>query len=226
MKRLLGLLLVFALPLFTPRVHAVEPILEDTEWTDIWIANAPKKDLPRVLLVGDSIARAYYDGVDAALKGRAHCARYATSMFVSNPDFLAELSILLDRYPFEVIHINNGLHGYGYTEAQYREGLEQLLKLLQAKAPKAKLIWCQTTPFRDRADLAKLSSDNTRVIARNQIAAEVMKAHSIPLNDLYAAVQSHPEYTEPDGVHFNAAGQRAQAEAVAKAIAPLLPTQK
>lgn len=217
---------LLALSALNPSSRAEEPILEGTEWTDVWIAHAPEKDKPRILLVGDSIARAYYPGVEAALQDKAYCARFATSAFLTNPDYLAELTILLERYPFAVIHVNNGLHGYGYTEEQYKQGIEQLLDLLKQKAPKARLVWCLTTPFRDAEDLDKLGKEDERVVARNKIATEICAVRKIPINDLYAPMKDHPEYFEPDGVHYKAEGQAIQAEQVARTISGQLEADK
>jgi hypothetical protein len=37
---------------------------ESIEWCDIWISHASETNLPRVLLIGDSIARAYFPEVE------------------------------------------------------------------------------------------------------------------------------------------------------------------
>ena len=37
---------------------------ESIEWCDIWISHADETNLPRVLLIGDSISRDYYPGVE------------------------------------------------------------------------------------------------------------------------------------------------------------------
>ena len=98
------------------RAYAKEnPQLEKTEWSDIWLADANQNDLPRVLMVGDSIAQGYFRDVEKDLTGKAYCAKYATSKFMGNPDYLDELKLILKRYRFNVIHINNGLHGRTYT---------------------------------------------------------------------------------------------------------------
>lgn len=46
-------------------------IHESIEWTNIWIPSADKNDLPRVLLIGNSITQGYYPVVEGGLKGRA-----------------------------------------------------------------------------------------------------------------------------------------------------------
>ena len=61
--------------------------------------------------------------VEKQLAGKAYCARLATSKCVADPAFLDEVQLLLKQYRFAVIHFNNGLHGFGYTEDQYRSGL-------------------------------------------------------------------------------------------------------
>lgn len=204
--------------------HAEEtpPILERIEWNDLWVVNANASDRPKVLLVGDSIVKGYYAGVEKELGEKADLSRFATSLFLGNPDYLTELRTLLRRYTFEVIHINNGLHGFGYTEEQYRQGIADLLALLKTEAPHARIVWCTTTPMRDSGDLSKFKEDNPRVIERNKIALEALGQHGIPVDDLYTLVADHPEYYAQDGVHFSEAGRAAQAKQVAETILPLL----
>src|SRR5690349_15909760 len=57
----------------------VPPAREAIEWCDIWISHANETNLPRVLLIGDSIARDYYPEVEKQLAGKAFVARLATS---------------------------------------------------------------------------------------------------------------------------------------------------
>jgi len=200
-------------------VNAQETKLERIEWTDVWVMNANQDAGPRVLLVGDSIVKGYYGVVEKTLGEKVSCARYATSLFLSNPDYLSELSVLLKRYQFDVIHINNGLHGWDYSEEEYKAGLSELLATIKQCAPEAKVIWCMTTPVRVAKDVAQIETEkNNRVIERNRIAAEIMQQQEIPVDDLYAAVIDHPEYFSDDGVHFNGKGQGTQGEQVAKSI--------
>lgn len=191
---------------------------EYTEWSEIWIARATDTERPRVLIVGDSIVSGYYPKVEKLLADKANCGKYATSKFLGDPDYLGELSLILKRYKIEVVHINNGLHGFGYTEKEYEEGLCGLLKTLKRDAPKAKVIWCMTTPMRKGGDLSQFKKSTDRVIERNRIAAEVMARNKIVINDLYEEVKDHPEYSAGDGVHYNAEGKAVQAKIVAGII--------
>ena len=134
---------------------------------------------------------------------KAHCARLTTSKCVSDLSFSDEVQLLLKHYKFAAIHFKNGLHGWGYSEGQYQEGLLKFLATVRENAGDAKLIWATTTPVRERSDLQQFGEKTERVKARNKIAAEIMKEHDIPINDLYGLVEQHPDWHSGDGVHFN-----------------------
>src|ERR1700722_3293127 len=68
---------------------------ESIEWCDIWISHANETNLPRVLLIGDSITRAYYPEVENRLAGKAYVARLTTSRFISDPVLLQEIALVL-----------------------------------------------------------------------------------------------------------------------------------
>lgn len=195
---------------------------ERIEWCDIWFTDAEKDALPRVLLVGDSITRGYFDGVDKALSGKAYCGRLTTSRSVCDPVFFQELALVLGQYRFDVIHFNNGLHGWDYTEEEYRAGFERLVATLRAQAPGAHLVCALTTPVQSEGGMAEQAS---RVAARNAIATEICNAAKIPLDDLYTPAKAHPEYFSGDGVHFNREGIAAQVTLVAAAVGSALDTK-
>ena len=201
---------------------ADEPVRERIEWIDIWVTDADKDDSPRVLLVGDSITRGYFGSVEKHLAGKASCARLTTSKCVSDPTSNDDLQLLLKQYKFSVIHFNNGLHGWGYTEDQYRDGLAKTVAALKEHAADAKFIWATTTPVREKSDLQMFGERTERVKARNLIAADMMKQHGIPTNDLFDLVEEHPDWHSTDGVHFNDKGKEAQAKQVAESVVTCL----
>jgi len=209
---------LFPVLMMTPLVSADEPVRERIEWIDIWVTDDDKNDLPRVLLVGDSITRGYFSGVEQHLKGKAYCARLTTSKCVSDPTFNSDLQLLLKQYDFSVIHFNNGLHGWGYSEAEYQKGLQNTLSALKEHANNAKLIWATSTPVNKGTAPKSFSERAERIPARNQIAAEIMEAHDVPTNDLFGPVEQHLEWFSPDGVHFNTKGKAAQAKQVAESV--------
>ena len=145
-------------------------------------------------------------------------SRRLTSAFLGVPLRL----ILLKHYKFAAIHFNNGLHGWGYSEDQYRDGLLKFLATVKENAGDAKLIWATTTPVRQRSDLQQFGERTERVKERNKIAAEIMKERNVPINDLYGLVEEHPDWHSGDGVHFNGKGKEAQAKQVAESVEKLV----
>jgi len=204
---------------------AEPPARESIEWCDIWVSHANETNLPRVLLVGDSIARDYYGEVEKRLAGKAFVARLATSRFVADPVLLKEIELLLSQEKFDVIHFNNGMHGWQHTEEEYRTAFPKLIKTLRKQAPDAKLIWATTTPLRNGKDVTwdtKAEYSNERIAARNAIAAELVAAEKIPTVDLNEAVRGNPEL-HSDNVHFNGQGSQILATRVSDAVEKLLP---
>jgi lysophospholipase L1-like esterase len=222
----LGTVALFATLASLPPANSAEPKLtrEAIEWCDVWISNADKNDLPRVLLIGDSITRGYYSEVEKRLAGKAYVARLATSRFVADPVLLAEVAVVLGSAKFDIIHFNNGLHGMnGYTEDDYRQHLPELLATIRQHAPKAKLILALSTPMRKPGQLAEFAENNERVKARNRIATELAAKEHISIDDLFSLVEPHQEFWSNDGVHYNGKGTAAEGEQVASEIAKLLP---
>jgi hypothetical protein len=215
----------FASSVAAAKPDAAPPAREAIEWCDIWISHANEANLPRVLLIGDSIVRDYYPEVEKRLAGKAFVGRLATSRFVADPVLLKEIETVLDGATFDVIVFNNGMHGWQHSEAEYRKAFPKLIKAIRARAPKAKLIWATTTPLRNGKDVTydtKAEYSDERIAARNAVAAEIVAAQKIPTVDLNAAVRGHPEF-HSDNVHFNGQGSQILAAQVCAAVAKLLP---
>ena len=121
---------------------------ESIEWCDIWISHANETNLPRVLLIGDSITRDYYGKVEKQLEGKAYVGRLASSAFISDPALLKQIEMILNEYKFAVVHFNNGMHGWQHSEKEYEQAFPKFLATIQKCAPKAKLIWANTTPLK------------------------------------------------------------------------------
>lgn len=199
-----------------------EVVLEDIEWCDIWLQNAPDKTgLPRVLQIGDSISRGYYATVSKELKGVAEVDRLATSRSLNDPCFAKELRYVLTQYAYKVVHANNGLHGWHLKETaqDYQAGVRAILEIIRECCPQAKIVWAQSTPVTLRDNVNSLDPErNTRVIRRNELAAEVAGELGLPINNLYAFAVQNLHYHCGDGYHFTAEGSAALGGLVAGAI--------
>lgn len=215
--------LIIVLIAFSVNVFSQDKISrEDVEWLDIWIPSTLKDDKPRILLMGNSITRSYYKEVGAQLKDVAYVAQFATSKSLGDPALLQEIELVLKNTSFDVIHFNNGLHGWGYTEDEYRAGFSEMLDVIKEIAPEAKLIWASSTPVHcdeSRPEFPKME----RIKARNMLALECIEGQNIAVNDLFTLANAHPEYYEGgDGIHLVPIGVKALGTHVAKVLKDIM----
>ncbi|HSY19572.1 MAG TPA: SGNH/GDSL hydrolase family protein, partial [Candidatus Acidoferrales bacterium] len=127
--------------------------LESIEWCDIWISHANETNLPRVLLIGDSITRAYYPEVERQLAGKAYVGRLSSSAFISDPALNRQIKMMLREYHFDIIHFNNGMHGWQHSEKEYDAAFPGFLATIKSGAPDARLIWASTTTLKESPHL-------------------------------------------------------------------------
>ena len=194
-------------------------------------------DLPKALLIGDSISIGYTPHVVAALKGRVEVIHHK-----GNAQHTGTGLKMLDRWiggkQWDVIHFNWGLWDLCYRHPdsrvqgrrdkekgalttsieQYEKNLDQLV--VRLKKTGAKLIWAHTTTVPDGEAGRKLGDDDRY----NDAASRVMKKHGIEINDLNALSDSFPAglFTAPGNVHFKAEGSRRLGQAVAAEITAAL----
>ncbi|MGE0378219.1 MAG: SGNH/GDSL hydrolase family protein [Planctomycetaceae bacterium] len=185
--------------------------------------------LPRVLLIGDSISIGYTVPVRELLNGKANVHRIPTNGGPTT-NGLAHIDEWLGDRKWDVIHFNWGLHDLKYMNAKgdlvdvtkgrqqvpieaYEQNLKKLVTRLEQTG--AKLIWRSTTPVPEGA-VGRIPGDEVRY---NAIAAAIMQERGIPIDDQYAFAQPRLEEIQlPANVHFTNAGSRALAEQAVKAI--------
>ena len=201
---------------------------EPIEWVNL-VAHDPlaKDDLPTVLAIGDSIVGNYAKALAAELKGGAHLVQLNGSRCVGDPCLLDELHAALKVRKYDVITVNNGLHGSGCADEDYARYLKEYLLYIRAKAPEAKLVWVSTTECIDDARRRKAGAEpwSVRVARRNAAAARIVRELGLPVADLYPSVQAHPEWHQKDGVHMNPEGSSALAKTIAAEVVRLLPAR-
>jgi hypothetical protein len=187
---------------------------EEIEWT--WNVRPQHADLtlPNVLLVGDSISRNYFPEVTRDLKGVANLYLMASSICVGDPRLAEELISFakLEGVQFRVVHFNNGMHGWDYSEAEYKAGFPAFLSTLRQIAPGATLIWASTTPVRNEK---KPGPTNARIDARNAIA--LMFVRGMTVDDQHALMSKHADLYQDD-LHFNDEGAAIAGDVAAELI--------
>ena len=164
-----------------------------------FVKDDPK--LPRVLLIGDSVSRGYTQPTRKVLEGKANVHR-APANCGPTASGLKNLEVWLGEGKWDVIHFNFGIHDRGTPAADYVKRLEAIVARLEKTG--AKLIWASTTPIPDNPTQKQTAQS---VVEKNALAAEVMKKHGIPTDDLFAAMTPRlKEFQPPLDVHFTGAG--------------------
>jgi lysophospholipase L1-like esterase len=200
-------------------------VLEQYEWCDFWWQDAPLNDKKRVLLVGDSISRAYRPYVNEQLKGEIYADQLSSSRALDNPIFIIELDhmLKLNNVKYDAIHFNNGLHGFHLTVEQYELNLEKIIQHILSYLDASKVILALSTPVTKQNLSTELEEEmNNKVLNRNEVMERLALKYNIKLNDLYSEMLGKSEYRVDDGYHYNATGEQAQGAIVAEIIKTII----
>ena len=164
-----------------------------------FVKDDPK--LPRVLLIGDSVSRGYTQPTRQVLAGKANVHR-APANCGPTASGVKNLDVWLGDGKWDVIHFNFGIHDRATPAADYVKRLEEIVGRLEKTG--AKLIWASTTPIPDNPAQKQTAQS---IVEKNALAAEVMKKHGIPTDDLFAAITPRlAELQNPNDVHFKGEG--------------------
>jgi len=189
---------------------------EEIEWT--WEVRPQHADpgLPNVLLVGDSITRNYYSEVKRLLEKVANVYLFAASTSLGDPRLNRQLTEFasMEGKQFVVVHFNNGMHGWNYSEAEYKAAFPSYMATLHSIAPKAAFIWATTTPVKKEDSPGPT---NARIKARNEIVQSSIASLRVPIDDQYELMTHHADLYQ-DNVHFSEAGAAIQGQQVAALI--------
>lgn len=182
------------------------------------------ENLPRVLLIGDSISRGYTQAIRKALLGKANVHR-APANCGSSATGIKKLSVWLEGGPWDVIHFNFGIHDRSTSDKLYASNLEQIV--VELEKTHSRLIWANTTPTVSEQNSEHFTPE--RCASLNAIAGEIMQRHQIPVDDLCSLVQPRlAELQQSGNVHFTDKGYDVLGAQVAAEILEILaaaPTQ-
>lgn len=191
-------------------------------------------NLPRVLLIGDSISMGYTLPVRELLRGKANVLRVQENAG-ETAHGIKKLDLWLGAKKWDVIHFNFGLHDLKYLDAagkyvtpdqgkqvallpKYESNLRQLVARL--KKTGAVLIWASTTPVPE-GSAGRVKEDELQY---NEVALRVMNENGVQVDDLHAVATSGPAGLQlPKNVHFTKEGYQALARSVAAGIEAALP---
>ena len=159
-----------------------------------------EKEIPNVLIIGDSIYQAFIGKAINMLKGRVNLS------FGKYPAFHSGLALdnfdkLLDSKKWDLVHFNFGMNDVMYKDPtiksiramhkeaggiqvsspeNYRNNLRELVKRFRARG--AKVIWASTTPIYGSNGILYEGDE----IIYNKIATAVMQENKVSINDMHA----------------------------------------
>ena len=189
---------------------------EQKEWLQSWCDDTNNSDLPRVLLIGDSITRAYQGVVREGLKGICYVDYVATSYAIDSPIYHKLINVFVQDSDYAVIHFNHGLHGIHISKRTYQSGVKKLIKKI---ADKKKIVLATTTLVYNGTTKRRHGAWMKRVRERNAAIFEIANQFGCKINDLFATSQEMPrEFFMSDGIHHTLQGVERLAQAVVKSI--------
>jgi len=232
-ERLLGgIVIAFALSSGCPAETRTPMRARDLSF----VAIQDKPELPRVLLIGDSISMGYTLAVRKLLEGRVNLHRPPENCR-STRQTGERIESYLGTERWDVIHFNCGIHDLtlvgpdrkglrledgGVVQVpldEYRRNLEQIVRRLQRTG--ATLVWASITPVSE-VNAFRRPQD---VVTYNATAAEVMAATGVETNDLYSFALKEIDAGRmqwKDGVHFGESASAALALLIANKIEKVL----
>ncbi|MEM8735549.1 MAG: SGNH/GDSL hydrolase family protein, partial [Planctomycetota bacterium] len=212
---------------------------------DKWGANflyvdllEPKKQLPKVLIIGDSISLGYTPILQGMMLDDVEIVRppNANGGWINCEGTRRGIEMIdewLALGEFDLIHPNFGLHDLKHVDPktgrnsndaddpqqsspqQYEKNLGEIVSKL--KGTNAKLIFATTTPYPDKPGGPLRRADQPRIY--NAIARRIMHENGITINDLHEFVlPKMEEWLLPNNVHFRPAGNLELAQQVARVI--------
>ena len=189
---------------------------EQFEWIHSWQDENFNSDLPRVLLVGDSITHNYQSIVREKLKGVAYVDYVATSYGI-DADIYKKLVLSFAKYnQYDLIQFNFGLHAKHLSKTSYKKRVKELVSKLETCG---KVLLANSTVVYKEGNVKYDSSWMKRVNERNQAMLEISSELNLQLNDLFTVSENIPkEYRYVDGIHYLTEGYAVLAEQVVKVI--------
>lgn len=176
---------------------------ERFEWIHSWCDETHLKDLPRVLLVGDSITYGYQESVRELLKGVAYVDYISTSYSIDQPIYNSLIKNFYFNSEYDVLHFNHGLHGKFMSVRTYKSRIKKLLKKLNCKKT---IIATSTISYLQGNK--KIDKSWKKIIDKRNLALkEIAEEFKYSLNDLYSVSVSVPkEERTQEGVHYTKNG--------------------
>ena len=189
---------------------------EQFEWIHSWCDDAGKNDLPRVLLVGDSITYNYQEKVRELLRGVCYVDYISTSYAIDTKMYNHLVYDFMTDDEYALIHFNHGLHGIHLCKRSYQSRVKSLLSKVENGR---KIVLATSTIVYKEGNKRLDGAWMKRVKERNAAVLEIAAEKGYAVDDLYSVSVGIPkENRYVDGTHYLPDGYAVFAETVAKCI--------
>ena len=190
---------------------------EDFEWIHSWCDLAKNNDLPRVLLIGDSITWGYQEKVRNCLKGFCYVDFLSTSYSIDNPFYSKLIKNFVTNSSYDLVHFNFGLHGKHISEKSFNTRIRKILSFIEDNCKK--LVIGNITNVNNVGNKKPNLSWTKRVNERNKIYNQIALENNIKINDLHElALSFDKSLRKDDGVHYEDQGYEIFAKKVSEFI--------
>ena len=197
---------------------------EETEggmWDFLNIHSLHTKGKKRLLIVGDSIT----GGINGVIRDIINPAwvvdSYTTSLPIHDRDFLSNLEMALTASgeAYDVVHFNNGGHGYESPQT-YERCYREVIALIKKLQPKAKIVLATCIvsyiPEADGSFVRRNEHWHRYTDARDVVCRRLADEYELCLNDLASYSPTIKDDHREDGVHYTPEGSRKLAFQVIK----------
>lgn len=193
---------------------------EQFEWIHSWSDNTNNIDLPRVLLIGDSITNGYQEIVREMLRGKYYVDYIATSYTLNSPFFYKLIVNYMNNNKYDIIHLNQGLHGFSMSRKTYEEKLRKLINKIPSSS---KVILAESTIVKKPGNKTIDKKWGKKLEERNGSIDKLAKEKNLFINHLYEVSKNIPnDLRNEDGFHYFYSGYQMLAKEVANAIEKII----
>ena len=189
---------------------------ERFEWIHSFCDEAQNTDLPRVLLVGDSITLGYQEKVRQKLKGVCYVDFIACSYAVDTKIYNNIVLSFAADSNYRLIHFNHGLHGQHMTKRTY---FSKMKKLAEKLGKNSRIVFATSTVVFSEGNVRLDKVWTKKLKERNDAVKKLADIRGDSVDDLYAvSVHVPKENRSIDGIHYTDEGYEIFAAAVVECV--------
>lgn len=189
---------------------------EEFEWIHSWCDHTDRSDLPRVVLVGDSITHNYQEIVRQSLLGKAYVDYISTSYSIEQTFYRVLIENFVKDSRYDLLHFNFGLHGKYIGIKEYKDKTETLLKEIGGDK---KVILATSTAVYEAGNFSYDKTWQALIEERNAALREIAQVNGYQIDDLYAISKTiGKQFRHSDGTHYTERGYAMLAKEVVLSI--------